>query len=424
MDKTSDQSNSRRVSAQHCCSQVLDTGHRIRVLRRAWPPPPPTAALLQCGQPQRPADQSVAMLGPFNSPLAKHLHAAAVASQRDGHRLSLGSRDRAGRTPPASISSIEVGAGARSPGEQLGVSSPTSPAAQRSRLATSSNATLRSPQAPASSGQGPAAPPPPPPDGAATALHELAISKQRAAVAAAAAAMQSPATGTRPGPLPRRPASAAHTPARAALSTPLALAGGRPATPASAAAAGTPASASGSAQLQPRTSFKQQAAQLLHQQQPQQPQTAGRRQSLAAPTSAAASGGRTGGTGSGQCPRPLLYQQQVAPPPTASLEEAMSQLQLQCGRAPATGPSGTPALSIRSRGELALGQPGLLLYMRLLLHMCGMPAAWLGGCRSVLRLPLPARPRARQTGHCLWVVAALHAACHPGCWLFVPPQSP
>ncbi|PRW33284.1 hypothetical protein C2E21_7799 [Chlorella sorokiniana] len=138
------------------------------------------------------------MLGPFNSPLAKHLHAAALASQRDGHRLSLGSRDRAGRTPPASISSIEVGAGARSPGEQLGVSSPTSPAAQRSRLAASSSAAARSPGPPADTAQSAAAQPPPPPPGPADALQQLAVSKRPSRTSGAGSAQRPAAQRPRP----------------------------------------------------------------------------------------------------------------------------------------------------------------------------------------------------------------------------------
>ena len=352
------------------------------------------------------------MLGPFNSPLAKHLHAAAVASQREGHRLSLGSRDRAGRAtvPPASISSIEVGV--RSPGEQLGVSSPTSPAAQRSRLAVSSSAAPRSPDSSEPGAEAHPPPPPPPPAAdPAAALQELAVSKQRAAVAAAAAAMQSPAAGARPGSVPRRPASAAGTPARAALSTPLAMSSGQPATPASTAVAGTPASAGGSAQLQPRTSFKQQAAQLLQQQQQQQ-QPTGRRQPHAATAGAAAPSARASGAGStqrpaAQRPRPLLYQQQVAPPPTASIEEAMSQLQLEGSLAAALCPTGTPSLAIRSRGEAWTGMGRAACTVAVVWARqrgcCWLPRA---SClRPALRIVLGLPPYALCLHLCCWLPA-------------------
>lgn len=291
---------------------------------------------------QRPHDILATMLGPFSSPLAKHLHRAAVSSTADGsHRLSFGSGNGGPpppqqRTPPGSISSIQVGP---SPGEPLGVHSPTASPAARSRLAQASG--------PGDAPPSPSRQPPPPllptapPDSPAAALQQLAVSKQRSAVAAAAAAMQSPAPAARPGQL--RPLSAAGGTPRsgaAAFSTP--LASSRPqlfAAPAAAAASPAPPSSAGSAQQQqqaPRSSFKQQAQQL--QQQP--------------PLQVGLTPGS--GLGSAQRPRPraLVQQQQQTPPPAASLEEAMGQLQLQGSLAAAAA---TPGLKMRSRGERWIG---------------------------------------------------------------------
>ena len=303
------------------------------------------------------------MFGPFSSPLAKHLHRGAVASSGEGqHRLSFGSSGHqpAGsgqqaqrQTPPASITSAVP---AVEHGEQLGVHSPTASPSTRSRLAQDAGATAAAAAAHAV-------------DSPAAALQELAASKRRAAVAAAAAAMQSPAAAARPGQLAGWPlpagGSGMATPRRpAGLSTPVAPSrlAATPGTAAAPTAVATPVSSSRSAggsaarqaQALPRSSFKQQAAQMMHAAQ-QHPPAVG--------AAGAATPGSLGSGAQRQRPRPLLHQQQQAPPPAASLEEAMGQLQLQGSLAVAATPASTAGLKMRSaHGERSCQGSGACLF--------------------------------------------------------------
>lgn len=290
----------------------------------------------------------------FHSPLAKHLHKAA-ATPVDGVSQRLPGSER--RAAPSSITSID--AALPRGGEPLGVSSPSStgrpfrlgpgsPGAS-SALQSTADSAVRG-QA-GSDGDLPAAaqlgaarvttrftgaaePVFAVDEGPAAALQEMAASKQRAAVAAAAAAMQSPAAAPRPGGRSGVPA----------LTTPMGRFSASAASAAAAATAATPPQSGGSIgiQSQLRSSFKQQAQQLLL-----------HRQGAAMPALGATPAGLAAAGNATQRHRPLLQrqqQQQAPPPPAASLEDALGQLQLGSSLAAAAA-TATPGLTLRSRGE-------------------------------------------------------------------------